>query len=204
MGHHGGRAPILTGAAAFDRSRLVDRPEAVAPLLLGCTITVGATSGRIVEVEAYAGIDDPASHAHRGPTPRSAIMFGEVGRLYVYRSYGVHWCANVVAHQEGEPGAVLLRAVEPLAGLDLMRLRRAPAVRRDRDLGSGPGRLTQALGIEGRHDGVDLLAPGSPVTLADRSAADAPIAVASTRIGISRATDMPWRFSIAGSPCRSR
>lgn len=136
--------------ASFAPIDLARAPESVAPDLLGLLLVCGERSGRIVEVEAYGGRDDPASHAARGPTPRAAIMFGEPGRLYVYRSYGIHWCANVVAHDGTDAGAVLVRAVEPVAGIEAMWADR-PAARRATDLASGPGRLCQALGIVGAH-----------------------------------------------------
>lgn len=178
----------------------------VARHLLGLIVTVGERSGRIVEVEAYEGTDDPASHAYRGPTPRTGIMFGPPGRLYVYRSYGVHWCANIVCHPDGVAGAVLLRAVEPLAGIDRMWADR-PAATRERDLGSGPGKLCAALGITSDHNGADLLDGGAPVRLwrpdGHRTVDDDDLVVG-PRIGISKAVDRPWRFGVAGNPHLSR
>ena len=153
--------------------------------------------GVIVETEAYEP-DDPASHSFTGPTRRNATMFGPPGRLYVYRSYGIHWCANVVCDDEEVGAAVLLRALEPTAGLDLMRARRG--LDDVRLLAAGPGRLTQALAISDRHDGFELgtepflLAP--PVERID--------VVASPRIGITRATDRLWRYTLAGSTFVSR
>lgn len=185
-----------------DPGLLVGHPSEVAPLLLNKLLTCGGRTGRIIEVEAYGGIDDPASHAHRGPTPRSATMFGPPGRLYVYRSYGVHWCANVVAHAEDAPGAVLIRAIEPLHGVEEMWARR-PAARRATDLGSGPGRLCAALGIEGAHDGTDLLGRGAAVRLLD-DGTPAPTPAVGRRVGISAATDLPWRFTVPDHPHRSR
>jgi DNA-3-methyladenine glycosylase len=150
-----------------------------------------------VETEAYAP-DDPASHSFGGRTRRNATMFGPPGRLYVYRSYGIHWCANVVCADEAIGAAVLLRALEPTHGIDEMRERRGTD-----DLfllASGPGRLTQALGITSEHDGLQVERP--PFALI------APVAVvevvASARVGIARAIDKPWRFSLAGSTCVSR
>jgi DNA-3-methyladenine glycosylase len=158
----------------------------------------GTVALRLTEVEAYSGSGiDPAAHSHRGPTPRAAIMFGPPGRLYVYFSYGVHWCANVVIGAEGDGEAVLLRAGEVVVGEDLARSRR-PAARSPRDLAGGPARLTQALAI-GRDDlGVDLLSPESAVRL---HRGPAPSAVsAGPRVGISVATDLPWRFWETDAP----
>ncbi len=151
----------------------------------------------IVETEAYAP-DDPASHSFGGRTRRNATMFGPPGRLYVYRSYGVHWCANVVCAVEGRGAAVLLRALEPTAGLDMMRARRG--VGDTRLLAAGPGRLTQALAITGAHDGHDIGSP--PFDL--RPAGEPAEVVASARVGISRGTERPWRYSLAGSSFVSR
>lgn len=177
------------------------RAEAVAPLLLNrLLVRDDGRAGRIVEVEAYAGADDPASHAYRGPTPRNRVMFGPPGRLYVYFSYGMHWCANVVTGPEGEGGAVLIRALAPVAGLEAMRAARWRNQKRqvDRDLCRGPGRLTQALGITGEMDGADLLAPGSPVRLESDGTAPPPGPEMSPRVGITAAADRPWRWSVPG------
>lgn len=176
--------------------------EAVAPLLLGCWLVTDRAEGRVAvrltEVEAYSGEGlDPASHAHRGPTPRAEIMFGPPGRLYVYFSYGVHWCANVVVGPPGRGSAVLLRAGEIVAGEELARSRR-PAARAARDLARGPARLAQALAIGPQDRGADLLSPASPVRL---HAGGPPGTVsAGPRVGISRATDLPWRFWETGAP----
>ncbi len=121
----------------------------------------GDRAGRIVEVEAYRGESDPASHAYRGLSPRTTVMFGPAGHLYVYFTYGMHWCANVVCGPDGEAGAVLIRALAPIVGLEEMRRARV-AARRDRDLCNGPAKLCQALGITGADNGVDLLAPSAP------------------------------------------
>jgi DNA-3-methyladenine glycosylase len=170
--------------------------DVVAPALLGCWVVTDRPEGRVVlrltELEAYSGAgEDPASHAHRGPTPRAAIMFGPPGRLYVYFSYGVHWCANVVVGPEGRGSAVLLRAGEIVAGEPVARSRR-PAARARRDLARGPARLTQALAIGPGDRGADLLDPMSPVRL---HAGPPPATVATgPRVGISVATDLPWRF----------
>ena len=153
---------------------------------------------RLTEVEAYSGEgQDPASHAHRGPTPRAEIMFGPPGRLYVYFSYGVHWCANVVVGPEGRGSAVLLRAGEVVEGEELARSRRA-AARVARDLARGPARLTQALAIGPDDKGAHLLDPDSSVRL-HRGSAPAAVA-AGPRVGISLATDLPWRFWDPAAP----
>lgn len=176
-------------------------PLEVAPELLNKLIAHDRRVGRIVEVEAYRGSGDPASHAHRGPTPRNQVMFGPAGRLYVYRSYGIHWCANVVCASDGVAGAVLLRSVEPVRGLAAMR-RDRPKAKRDSDLGAGPGKLCAVLGIAGDHDGVDLRK--GPVRLLDDGVAPPAQPVQGVRIGISQAADRPWRFGVPDSPALSR
>lgn len=194
----------MAGAEASGLAAVVaaDAVEA-APTLLGAELVVGARSGRIVEVEAYRGADDGASHAHRGPTDRNRVMFGPAGRLYVYLIYGMHWCANIVCGPEGEPGAVLVRAIEPLTGVEAM-WRDRPKARRLSDLGSGPGKLCAALRIDGEHDGVDLLAPGAAVQLRVGSPPSPSRVVAGPRVGITRATERPWRFVEAGNVHVSR
>lgn len=194
---------------------LAARPRDAAPRLLGWRLTVddgdGVTSGRIVEVEAYEGSNDPASHAHTGPTSRNKVMFAPAGCLYVYRSYGVHWCANVVCGSAGQAGAVLIRAVEPTEGIEHMWPRR-PKARTVNDLASGPGKLCAALGIDGRHNGVDLLDPRSPVRLlppptepgVGEGARGETRVLTGPRVGISKATGRPWRFGLAGNPHLSR
>ena len=182
--------PLLTA------EELLGPVDEVAPALLGCWLVTDRPEGRVAvrltEVEAYSGEgSDPASHAHRGPTPRAAIMFGPPGRLYVYFSYGVHWCANVVVGPEGRGSAVLLRAGEVVVGEDVARCRR-PAARADRDLARGPARLTQALAIGPQDKAADLLDAASPVRL---HRGEPPDAVSSgPRVGISQATELPWRF----------
>jgi DNA-3-methyladenine glycosylase len=176
--------------------------DVVAQFLLGCFLVTDRPEGRVAlrltEVEAYSGQgEDPASHAHRGPTPRAGIMFGPPGRLYVYFSYGVHWCANVVVGPEGRGSAVLLRAGEVVLGEELARSRRA-AARLARDLARGPARLTQALGIGPEDRAADLLDPASDVRL-HRGPAPAAIS-AGPRVGISLATDLPWRFWETDAP----
>lgn len=175
----------------------------VGPELLNKVLVVGARSGRIVEVEAYRGSDDPASHAGRGPTPRSEIMFGPPGRLYVYFSYGMHWCANVVCDRPGVAAAVLLRAMAPLSGLDAMRVARG-SLRSAWDLCSGPAKLTQAVGVDGSYNGMDLVARGSPVTVVDDGVPPPEHPVVTTRIGISVAVERPWRWYVPQDPNVSR
>ena len=158
---------------------------------------------RLVEVEAYLGLDDPGSHAFRGPTPRAAIMFGPPGRLYVYFSYGMHWCANVVCSPEGTATAVLLRAAQPVDGIDLMVQARSQGQRevRERDLCRGPGRLAQAFGISGANNGLDLTAKRSELWLADDGAGPGGLVEATPRVGLSasQAPDLPLRFLVQGS-----
>ena len=185
------------------RDELIGAAVDVAPRLLNTLLVVGPRVVRIVEVEAYQGADDPASHAHRGASRRNASMFGPAGHLYVYRSYGLHWCANVVTGDAGSPGAVLLRAGEPVAGLEAMRADR-PRAARDRDLANGPGKLCAALGITGEDDGVDLLAPSSRVQLLRDGVPPPSTPVVGPRVGISRAVHLPWRFSVPGHPAVSR
>jgi DNA-3-methyladenine glycosylase len=169
----------------------------VAPELIGATLLVNGVGGRIVEVEAYDQTD-PASHSFRGPTARNRVMFGPPGHVYVYRSYGVHWCMNLVCDGEGLASAALVRALAPTHGIDVMAARRG--TESPRLLCSGPGRLCQALGITVEHDGLPLDRPPFQL-LAPAGASDV---VRSPRIGISKATDRPWRFSERGSPYLSR
>ncbi|HEX9351754.1 MAG TPA: DNA-3-methyladenine glycosylase [Gaiellaceae bacterium] len=168
----------------------------VAPELVGATLLVDGVGGRIVEVEAYDH-EDPAAHGYRGRTPRNASMFGPPGHAYVYRSYGVHWCLNFVCEGEGTPSAVLVRALEPTRGLDVMAARRGTA--EPRLLCSGPGRLCQALGLSGAHDGLALDRP--PFELYARE--DVEVA-AGPRIGLTKAAERPWRYGEAGSRFLSR
>jgi DNA-3-methyladenine glycosylase len=169
----------------------------VAPELIGATLLFAGVGGTIVEVEAYDQ-DDPASHSFRGRTKRTASMFGAPGHAYVYRSYGVHWCLNLVCAEDGRAEAALVRALEPTHGLDEMRARRG--VDPPRALCSGPGRLCQALGITRDHDGLPLDEPPFELRARDQTP---PLAVG-PRIGITRAVERPWRYGLAGSPFLSR
>ncbi len=183
--------------AFFARNSLAVAKDLLGHLLVHETPR-GRLVGRIVEAEAYRGPKDPASHAYKRTT-RSEIMWGRPGTAYVYFSYGNHYCMNVVTEPEGTAGAVLLRAVEPVEGVEIMRRNRG--VGGDRLLTSGPGRLTQAMGIGREHDGVDLTRP--PLYLARGRTRPVPVAT-SPRVGIRVATDRPWRFYIPGNPCVSR
>lgn len=200
-----------------------DRPSTeVAPDLLGCVLwhvsPAGLVAARLVEVEAYRGPIDPASHAYRGKTARNAVMFGPPGHAYVYFSYGMHYCVNLVCQPAGEGEAVLIRAGAVVDGADLARRRRyglpdtggsagvsegKNGRQRERDLARGPGRLCQALGIDRSQDGADVCAPGGPVGISPPLAFDQPEVAADgairtgPRVGISRAADRPWRFWLA-------
>ena len=199
----------------MNRDDFMGDPVDVAPWLLNKVLERAGRAGRIVEVEAYKGAVDPASHAYRGQTARTAVMFGPPAHLYVYFTYGMHWCANVVCGPEGQAAAVLIRALAPLRGLEEMR-RARPAARRDRDLCNGPAKLCQALGITGADNGTYLLsglagaagsagAPGSAaVRLLDDGTPPPGRPAQGGRIGIRVATEEPWRFWVAGEECVSR
>lgn len=179
--------------------RFFERPAPeVAPALLNKVLVAPGVRGRIVEVEAYAGADDPASHAHRGPTPRSEVMFGPPGHLYVYFIYGVHWCVNIVCDRAGSPGAVLLRALRPLEGLDHM-YRRRPVARRDRDLCNGPAKLAAAMGLDGRHDGLDLGDTGRGIGIEDDGIEPPHEPACGSRIGVTKGKELRWRWAVSGA-----
>ena len=169
----------------------------VAPDLIGVTLLVGGVGGEIVEVEAYDP-EDPASHGFRGRTARNASMFGPPGHAYVYRSYGVHWCLNLVCGKPGRAEAALIRALRPTHGLAVMAARRGTAA--ERALCSGPGKLCQALAVTGAHDGLPLGRP--PFELLPR--AGTPAIATGPRVGLTKAAELAWRYGLAGSPFLSR
>jgi DNA-3-methyladenine glycosylase len=198
----------VTRARVLPRSFYARDSRDLAPRLLNKLLVARTDEGvrlaaRLVEVEAYCGSDDPGSHAFRGMTPRTEVMFGPPGHLYVYFTYGMHWCANVVATKDGDAAAVLLRAAAPVAGIEVMRARR-PKARRDRDLLAGPARLCQAFGLTGAHNGDDLVR-GS-VRILDDGVAPPDDPGVSTRIGLAagRGDDHPWRYYVPGDPNLSR
>lgn len=167
-----------------------------APRLLGARLTAGGVTLRITEVEAYDGANDPGSHAFRGPTPRTEVMFGPPGRLYVYFTYGMHHCCNIVCGPTGSAAAVLIRGGEVTSGIELARARRPGAS--DRDLARGPARLCRALAIDLGHNGLDASTGPTRLVL------DAPVASSristGPRVGLRRAADRPWRFWLTGDP----
>jgi DNA-3-methyladenine glycosylase len=171
--------------------------HAVAPDLIGATLLVNGVGGIIVELEAYHHTE-PAAHSFNGPTPRNQIMFGPPGFAYVYRSYGIHWCVNFVCEKAGSASAVLIRALQPTHGIPAMRRRRH--LHDERALCSGPGKLTEALGITSAYTGLALDAP--PIALHARS--EKPEIVAGVRIGITKAADLPWRYGLKASKFLSK
>ncbi|HEY2344355.1 MAG TPA: DNA-3-methyladenine glycosylase [Xanthomonadaceae bacterium] len=173
--------------------------RSVAPELLNkVLLSSDGRSGRIVEVEAYCGAVDAAAHTFRGKTRRNATMFGPAGHMYVYFTYGMHWCCNAVCADEGDGSGVLLRALEPMTGLEQMRTAR-PRARRDRDLCSGPGRLTQAMGITGAQDGIDLVSARDGFTIVDDGVSPPSHPAVGERVGITRAKERLWRWYVPGS-----
>jgi DNA-3-methyladenine glycosylase len=186
-----------------ERSRLAVPSVRLAPRLLGAVV-VSMVDGsevavRLTEVEAYLGTQDPASHAFRGPTPRTAVMFGPPGHLYVYFTYGMHWCANIVCDVDGRASAVLLRAGTVLRGVETARARRA-ASRSDADLARGPARLASCLGLSAAENGVDLCAHDSPVRLESMRARRPSGVRAGPRVGINTAQEHAWRFWLPDEP----
>jgi len=184
--------PTPLSRAFFDRS-----VHEVAPDLIGATLLVGGVGGVIVEVEAYHHTD-PAAHSYRGATERNAVMFGPPGYAYVYRSYGIHWCLNFVCEEEGSASAVLIRALEPMQGLQSMRRRRG--LHEPRTLCSGPGKLCEALGVTIKHNGLAL----DRVPFELRARARKPEIAVGPRIGITKAVAQPWRYGLKGSPFLSK
>jgi DNA-3-methyladenine glycosylase len=195
-------------ATPVPRDFLRRDPREVAPELLGKLLvrdpggSSGAAvprAGRIVEVEAYCGPIDPGSHTYRGQTARNRVMFGPPGGLYVYFTYGMHWCANAVCGEDGEGVAVLLRALAPVEGIDAMRAAR-PRAKRDRDLCSGPAKLCQALGLDRAFDGADLVTGDRGVWLLDDGTPPPANPVQTTRIGLSAGAEHPWRWYTPDDP----
>lgn len=181
----------------IERDRLAVAALTLAPRLVGAVVEsdIGGrhVAVRLTEVEAYAGIEDPASHAYRGPTNRTRVMFGPPGHLYCYFTYGMHWCANVVCGVDGVAAAVLMRAGEVIDG-GVVAADRRPAARREADLARGPARLAAVLGLGAAYDGADLCDPDSPIRLVEMPRRRQKGVVAGPRVGISRASERPWRF----------
>jgi DNA-3-methyladenine glycosylase len=185
--------PEVGGMRRLRRSFFARPSTTVAPDLLNKLLVAGESVGRIVEVEAYMA-HDPASHAFRGQTRRNATMFGKAGALYVYFTYGMHHCANIVTGSAGDGQAVLLRAVTPVAGLDEIRARRPG--RADRSLTDGPGKLCQAFGLDLRHDGLDLCGADAAVWIGDDGVAPPDAPHIGPRVGISVGIELPWRWRV--------
>jgi DNA-3-methyladenine glycosylase len=200
-------APATTKAELLAR-RVLDRHSTeVGPDLLGCVLEHETADGLVAvmltEVEAYEGRVDPASHAYRGRTARNVVMFGPAGHAYVYFTYGMHFCVNVVCMPAGTASAVLLRAGQVVAGEELARRRRSArkgSVRRDRDLARGPARLCQALGIDRKLDGADLCVPDSPLRLRAPGSDQKSLVRTGPRVGVREGADVPWRFWLDGEP----
>lgn len=184
----------------LERAFYARDPKLVARQLLNKVLLRDDLSARIVEVEAYCGEIDPGSHAYRGKTNRNATMFGPAGGLYVYFTYGMHWCANAVCGDVDEGVAVLLRAAAPLTGLDTMRARRGLKITRERDLCSGPAKLCQAFGLDRAFDGADLVTGDRGVVIADDGVAAPRRPGNSVRVGLSAGAEHPWRWFVEGDP----
>jgi DNA-3-methyladenine glycosylase len=201
-----GPARLPDGARPLERAFLARDALEVAPGLLGAVVAgTDGRWGRIVEVEAYRGVDDPGSHAYRGPTARNATMWGPAGHLYVYFIYGMHFCANVVCGDEGVAMAVLIRAVVPEGGVEAMRVARGAGTRgkrtlADRDLCRGPARFAQAFGLGRGADGIDVVEGPSPLLLGtDGVPLPGPVR-RGPRVGLSAGADLPWRYAVGGHP----
>lgn len=189
---------LPAGWTVLPRDFYARHPAVVAPELLNkLLVRDDGRAARIVEVEAYAGSEDPAAHSYRGKTARNATMFGEAGHLYVYFTYGMHWGSNAVCGEVGEGMGVLLRAAEPVAGVDLMREQR-PAAKRERDLASGPGKLSQAFGITRALDGADLVRGDGGMVIVSDGVVPPLDPVVGPRVGITKAVDFPWRWHVRG------
>jgi DNA-3-methyladenine glycosylase len=200
MPKHTGRREVFP-EPPLSRSFYLRPAAQVARELLGKILAFDGVSGRIVETEAYLGEDDGAAHSARGITSRTRVLFGPPGHAYVYFIYGMYDCLNVVCEPDGIAGGVLIRALEPLDGLDQMRARRGSA-KRDEELANGPGKLTRALGIKIAHNGVDVTK--GPITIHAPKRAEQFEIATSTRIGITKSADLPLRFFIKDNPCVSR
>ncbi len=185
-----------------DWSVLDERPDVAARALLGCRLSANGVTVRLTEVEAYSGVgDDSASHAHRGRTPRNAVMFGPSGHAYVYFTYGMHWCMNIVAGPPGTASGILLRAAEVVEGQDLARVRRTgSSVPPDRDLARGPARLASALALDGAVTGTSVLDGTGPVQLGPRVRTPKSLIRSGPRVGVSTEFDREWRFWLDGDP----
>ncbi|GLQ95024.1 putative 3-methyladenine DNA glycosylase [Dyella acidisoli] len=187
------KKPRTLPRSFYNRDPLIVAPELLNKVLL-CH---DGRAGRIVEVEAYRGADDPAAHSFRGPTPRTEVMFGTPGHMYVYFTYGMHWCANTVCGPKGAGNAVLIRALQPIAGLDLMYAAR-PLAKNDRQLCNGPACLTQAMSITKLQNGIDLVG-GDTYAMVDDGMLPPEQLVQTTRIGLTKAVDYPWRWYVGDS-----
>src|SRR3954453_8192026 len=202
-----GSADPLPASTVIDRAELAVDVLHAAVRLLGCTVEADTPEGtvavRLVEVEAYRGADDPAAHSFRGRTARNGVMFGPAGHLYVYFVYGMHFCANISCLEDGESGAVLLRAGEGESDLAVAHARR-PTARRSADLARGPARLASLLGLGREHNGVDVTDPASPVRLLAAPPIDPALVRSGPRVGVAAAHDLPWRFWVDGSAAVSQ
>ena len=193
-------APVSWPGKLLSRAFFQRSATTLAPRLLNKVLaSADGRAGRIVEVEAYLGAIDPAAHTYRGKTPRNAVMFGPPGHMYVYFTYGMHWCSNCVSGPVGSGCGVLIRALEPVHGMAQMRAAR-PGALLDRDLCRGPARLTQAMGIDKNQNGIDLVEALEGFAIVDDGTAPPKDPLVSLRIGISVGKEHPWRWSVRGSP----